>query len=76
MNEAPDDAVTFHLTQRLNQHFLRHGRYRTSQFREPSDVAAEQVKQNHQFPATFENPEHVLHTPGGGCDRVFRLTFR
>jgi hypothetical protein len=28
MNEAPDDAISFHLAQLLNQHFFRHGRHR------------------------------------------------
>src|ERR1700730_7609641 len=31
MNEAPDDAISFHLAQLLNQHFLRHGRDRAAQ---------------------------------------------
>jgi len=31
MNEAPDDAISLHLAQLLNQHFFRHGRDRAAQ---------------------------------------------
>jgi hypothetical protein len=76
MNEAPDDAIAFHLTQLLNQHLFRHGRYGTSQLGESSDLAAEQVKQDHEFPATLEDPHHVFDAFRRGRLGVFLLTFR
>ena len=76
MNEAADDPIPLHLSKLLNQHLLGHRGDRAPQLGKAPDVAAEQLKQNHELPSALENAQHVLDALGSGRDRVFLLTFR
>ena len=41
-----------------------------------SHVTTEQVKEDHELPSAFEDPQHILDAFRGGCGRMFLLTFR
>lgn len=70
VDNAPHDAVTLHLPELLDQHLLRHTRYRPLKIREPQDIAAEQVKQDHQLPPAFEQLQRGLDAFGRALPRV------
>jgi hypothetical protein len=77
MDEAPHEAIGFHLTQLLGEHLLGDGGDRALQIREAPHLAAEEMKQDHQFPAPLENPEHVLDAARSRRRRrIDLLTFR
>jgi hypothetical protein len=76
VDEPPHYAVPLHLTQLLNQHLLRDRRNRTAQLGEPPDLAAKQVKQNHQLPAAVQDAQHFFDAFRRGCLGVLLLTFR
>ena len=77
MNEPPDDSVAFHLAKLLDEHLLRNGGYCASQIGKAENLAAEQMKQNHQFPAPLENLQRVFDASGGRRRReIGVLTFR
>jgi hypothetical protein len=76
MNDAPDDAISFHLAQLLNQHLFGHSGDRAAQLGKAPDVSAEEMEQDHELPSAFENAQHALDAFRGGLDRVFLLTFR
>jgi len=61
MHKSVHDTISFHLAKLLNEHLFGHRRDRTAQSGKPSDVAAKQMKENHELPAAFENPQHVLN---------------
>jgi len=55
MHEATHDAVALHLSKLLNQHLLGHRGDRAQQLRKAPDVAAEQMKQDHELPTALED---------------------
>lgn len=68
-------AVSFHLPQLLDEHFLRNSWDRPFQLREAQHFSTEQVKENDQLPPTLQNSERILYALSGRDGRV-RLTFR
>ena len=60
MNEAADDSIPLHLSKLLNQHLLGRRGDRAPQLGNAPDVAAEQVKQDHELPSALENAQDVL----------------
>ena len=54
MHDPPDHAIALQLSELLREHLLGNGRYRSLEIREPEHVAAEEMKQNYQFPAASE----------------------
>ncbi len=60
MDEAPYDPVRLHLSQLLDQHFLRDGRDCAFEFGEPQQLSAKEVEQDQQFPTSLENLECLL----------------
>src|SRR5258707_12453511 len=69
MNEAADDAIPLHLSKLLNQHLLGHRGDRTAQLGKAPDLAAKQMKENHELPAAFENAQRLLNALRGGRGR-------
>ena len=61
MHDTADNAVGLHLPELLDQHLLRDRRDRPFEIGEAQHLAAEQVKQDHQFPAPFEDAQHILN---------------
>src|SRR3546814_17518556 len=61
MDDPAHDTVFLHLAQLLDQHLLRDGGNRAFKIGEAQHLAAEQVKQDHQFPASLQNPQYLLH---------------
>ncbi len=64
MDDPANDAISLHLAELLDQHFLGHGRDCLFQFREPLQLAPEEMEQDHHLPATFQKSEGVLDAVG------------
>ena len=69
MDDSSDDPIGFHLAKLLDEHFLRNRGNRLFQLREAEHVAAEEMKQDQQFPASPQNLEGILDTPSGRSRR-------
>ena len=70
MNDPADDAVLLHLAELLDQHLLGDRRDRPFQLRKPEQLSAEQIEQDHQLPAAFENLQRPIDAAGGSRRRV------
>jgi hypothetical protein len=44
--------------------------HRPFQLRKPEQLSAEQIEQDHQLPAAFENLQRPIDAAGGRCRRV------
>ena len=64
MDDSPNNTVTLHLTQLLDQHLLRDGRDSAFEIGESQQLASKQVEQDHKLPSPFENLECLLDTIG------------
>jgi len=62
MDDSSNDAIDLHLAKLLDEHLLGDRRNRPLQLREAKHLAAEEMKQDQQFPATLQDPEGVLDT--------------
>jgi len=77
MHHPPHNPVLLHLAQLLDQHLLRDRGYRPFQLGKSPHLAAEQVEEDHELPATFQKLERLLDALCGGDGRVPAiLTFR
>ncbi|MEA2713775.1 MAG: hypothetical protein QOK27_1736 [Gemmatimonadales bacterium] len=70
MDDSADDPVPLHLAKLLDQHLLRDRRDRLLQLRKPQQSSAEQMEENHQLPAAFQNFERLFDAPRGRGGRV------
>ena len=61
-DDSSNDAIDLHLAKLLDEHFLRDRGNRPLQLREAEQLAAEEMKQDQQLPATLQDPEGVLDT--------------
>jgi hypothetical protein len=55
-----NNASSLHCLQLLSKHLLRDGWYGSFQVGESHDLSAEQVKQDHQLPPSFEKAQRFL----------------
>ena len=69
MDDSSDDPIGFHLAKLLDEHFLRNRWDRPLEVREAQDLAAEEMKQDHELPASLQNLEGILDTSGGRSRR-------
>ncbi len=77
MDYPMDDPIGFQLAKLLREHLLRDRRNCALQIRESQDLAAEEMKQDQQLPATFEITEGLLDTLRSGTRCVlWTLTHR
>ena len=60
MHGSHDHAVGFEVPQLLRQHLLGDLRNRALQIREAQHLAAEEVKQDQQFPAAVDELQRLL----------------
>ena len=64
VHDSCDDAVLLQLTKLLSQHLLGDARDRALQVGEAQRLAAEEMKENHELPATLQHSEGVLDPDG------------
>ena len=64
MDDSSNDAIDLHLAKLLDEHLLRDRGNRPLKLREAEHLAAEEMKQDQQLPATLQDPEGVLDTLG------------
>jgi len=77
MDDSSNDPIALHLAKLLDEHLLRDRGNRTLQLREAEDLAAEEVKQDQQLPATLQEPEGILDTlRRRGWSETLSLTLR
>ena len=69
MDDAANDAVTFHLTQLLDEHLLRDAGYRPLQLRETQHVAAEEPEQDQKLPPALQELERFFDVIRGRLRR-------
>src|SRR6476646_4039491 len=74
MHDAANDPIALHLTQLLDQHFLRVGRNRPLEIGEAQQLAAEEMEQDHQLPAALQHLEGLFDALSRRSGRVFDLT--
>jgi hypothetical protein len=60
VDDAPNDSIDLQLAELLREHFLGNRRHRAFQLGESQDLAAEEMKQDQQLPATLDELEGVL----------------
>ena len=69
-----DDSIGLHPAKLLDEHLLGNRRDRAFQVRKEQDLAAKQVKQDDQLPATLQYFECIPYTLSG-CNGCVSLTF-
>src|SRR3989441_12515590 len=70
MNDPADGAVPLHLPQLLDQHLLGDCWNCPLQLRKPQQLPAEQMEEDHQLPATFEDLQRPFDTARGHGGRA------
>jgi hypothetical protein len=70
MDDSANDAVFLQLAQLLDQHLLRDRGNGSLKLRETQQLAVEQVEQDDELPAPFENLERLFHPLGSRGGRV------
>ena len=76
VHQSLTDAVAPPSDQLLNSQLFRDRRNRHGATQKTAAPTAEQVKENHQLPATLEDSQHLFDTLGRGRLGVLLLTFR
>ena len=77
MDDSSHDPIGFHPAKLLDEHLLRNFGNRSLQIREAEHVAVEEMKQDQQLPASFQNLEGALDTVSGSRRGPWGdLTFR
>jgi len=74
MNNPPHHAVALQLPELLREHLLRDVGNRAFEVRESEDVAAEEMKEDHQFPASSEARDGLLDGDRRRLGCALRLT--
>jgi len=77
MHDSSDNTIGLHVAKLLDEHLLRNRGNRAFQIREAEHIAAEEMKQDQQLPAPFQDLEGVLDTLSGSRRGQWTdLTFR
>ena len=76
VDDPPDNAIALQLPELLDQHLLRHGRYRSLKIGKAKHLSAEEMEENDQLPAAFQKLESLLNAGRGRGRRVLVLLTR
>ena len=75
MHNSPHNPGAFHLSELLDQHFLRNARDCALKIGKSEQLATEEMEENYKLPPAFQELKRLLDAGCSSGRCVFHLTF-